>query len=128
MKKKYKVRYYECYQKTYNVEADSKEEAKKILTDLIAEGKENPPEECYDSGAEVVESTDESMMELAVHMKNSMTGEERIKKVRGINALSHDPVDDFYYGSVWTWIGTEPFKNVSGKVKHIGRGYYRIRN
>lgn len=30
---------------------------------------------------------------------------------------------DFYYGSNWSWTGTEPFKNVADDVEHIGRGY-----
>ena len=64
-------------------------------------------------------------MELAAHMKNKNTGEKRIKKVEGTDSSNHDPVKDFYYGSAWQWTGTEPFKNVSDKVKHIGRGYYR---
>ena len=64
-------------------------------------------------------------MELAVHMKNKVTNEERIKKVRGVNSSNHDPVKDFYYGSDWVWTGTEPFKNVADDIEHIGRGYYR---
>ena len=38
-------------------------------------------------------------MELAVHMKNIKTNEERIKKVNGVNSSNHEPVKDFYYGS-----------------------------
>lgn len=64
-------------------------------------------------------------MELAVHMKNIKTNEERIKKVNGVDSSNHEPVKDFYYGSEWVWTGTEPFRNVADKVKHIGRGYYK---
>ena len=64
-------------------------------------------------------------MELAVHMKNVKTNEERIKKVNGVNASDHESVKDFYYWSELVWTGTEPFKNVSDKVEHTGRGYYR---
>lgn len=65
-------------------------------------------------------------MELAVHMKNDKTGEERIKKVEGENASPENwHCKDFYYKSEWTWTGTEPFKNVADDVEHIGRGYYR---
>lgn len=65
-------------------------------------------------------------MELAVHMKNNKTGEQRIKKVIGKDAsLENWECKDFYYGSEWRWIGTEPFSNVVDKVKHIGRGYYK---
>ena len=61
-------------------------------------------------------------MELAVHMKNKKTGEERIKKVIGENAsMENWTCKDFHYGSDWIWIGTEPFKNVADEVEHIGR-------
>ena len=64
-------------------------------------------------------------MELAVHMINKVTNEKRIKKVQGVDSSNHVPVKDFYYGSDWVWIGTEPFKNVADDIEHIGRGYYR---
>lgn len=65
-------------------------------------------------------------MELAVHMRNDKTGEQRIKKVIGENAsLGNWDCKDLYYGSDWTWMGTEPWTNVSDDVKHIGRGYYK---
>lgn len=65
-------------------------------------------------------------MELAVHMKNNKTGEERIKKVIGENAsMENWSCKDFHYGSDWVWTGTEPFKNVADDVEHIGRGYYK---
>lgn len=39
-------------------------------------------------------------MELAVHMKNNKTGEQRIKKVIGKDAsLENWECKDFYYGS-----------------------------
>lgn len=66
-------------------------------------------------------------MELAVHMENNKTGDKRIKKVNGVDASDHKLVKDFYYGSDWIWTGTEPFKNVADKVKHIGKGYYKIK-
>lgn len=49
--KKFKVRYYECYEGFYVVEANSKEEAEEKLIDAIGEGRENAPDECYDSDA-----------------------------------------------------------------------------
>ena len=52
---KFRVRYYECYERYYDVEADSKEEAEEILAEDVAEGRENPPEDIYDSGAEAEE-------------------------------------------------------------------------
>lgn len=57
--KLYRVRYYECYERYYDVLANSEEEAEEILREDIANGKENPPEECYDSGTEVVENGDD---------------------------------------------------------------------
>ena len=52
---KFIVRYYECYEGFYQVEADSKEEAEENLKNDIYEGRENPPDHCYDSGAEATE-------------------------------------------------------------------------
>lgn len=64
-------------------------------------------------------------MELAVHMKNDKTGEERIKKVIGENAsMENWTCKELHYGSDWSWTGTEPWGNVKDNVKHIGRGYY----
>lgn len=41
-------------------------------------------------------------MELAVHMKNKKTGEEKIKKVIGENAsMGNWTCRDFHYGSDW---------------------------
>lgn len=51
---KYRVRYYECYEGYYEVEANSKKAEEKLIND-ISEGKENAPEECYDSDATVTE-------------------------------------------------------------------------
>lgn len=67
-------------------------------------------------------------MELAVHMENIKTGEKRIKKVVAKSSSMDDwHCKEFYYGSDWRWTGTESFKNVEGNVKHIGRGYYKIK-
>lgn len=62
--------------------------------------------------------------EFAVHMKNNKTGERRIKKVIADN-INSATCKDFYYGSDWTWIGSEPWRNVSDNVEHIGNGYYK---
>lgn len=53
--KTFKVRYYECYEDYYEVEANSKEEAEEKLIDAIKEGRENAPDTCFDSGAEATE-------------------------------------------------------------------------
>lgn len=44
--KKFSIEYHETYGKTYEIEAETKEEAEEILRDMICNGKENPPEEC----------------------------------------------------------------------------------
>lgn len=53
--KEFDVRYYECYEKHYRVEANSKEEAEEKLIEAIEEGRENPPDQCYDRDAEATE-------------------------------------------------------------------------
>lgn len=64
-------------------------------------------------------------MELAVHMKNNITGERRIKKVTGKSGSLEDwHCNDFHYGSEWNWTGTEPFSNVAQEVTNIGGDYY----
>lgn len=45
-------RYYECYKRFREVEADSKEEAEETIINEIGRGIENAPEQIYDSGAE----------------------------------------------------------------------------
>lgn len=49
---KFNVRYYECYEGYYEVEANSKEEAEEIVKDDIFEGRRNAPKNCYDSNCE----------------------------------------------------------------------------
>lgn len=51
---KYRIRYIESYQKWYEVEADNPKEAEEKLLDAIADGFEDGPEECYDSGCEEI--------------------------------------------------------------------------
>lgn len=52
---KYIVDYYETYSKSYEVEANSKEEAEKIIKEDIAEGRRESPYNCTDSWCEVEE-------------------------------------------------------------------------
>lgn len=47
--KKFSIEYHETYGKTYEIEANSPEEAEEILRDMICNGEENPPEECENS-------------------------------------------------------------------------------
>lgn len=53
--KKYLVDYYETYARGYLIEANSEEEAKKLLMNLIREGKLDGPEYCDTSWCEVEE-------------------------------------------------------------------------
>ena len=52
---KYLVDYYETYSKSYEIEADSKEEAEEKVRDGIQEGKLDPPINCSNSWCEVEE-------------------------------------------------------------------------
>ncbi|MBS5371213.1 MAG: hypothetical protein KHY19_17330 [Coprobacillus cateniformis] len=53
--KKYLVDYYETYSKSYEIEANSKEEAEKYLRREIEEGRLDGPEYCDNSWCEVTE-------------------------------------------------------------------------
>lgn len=57
---KYLVDYYETYSKSYEVEADSKEEAEKEVRYGIQEGILDSPENCSDSWCEVEKLKEES--------------------------------------------------------------------
>ena len=50
----YRMRYKECYEGYYEIEADSKLEAEKKLIHAIATGTENAPEILFDGGADVI--------------------------------------------------------------------------
>ena len=52
---KYLVDYYETYSKSYEIEADSKEEAEEKVKDGIRERLFDPPENCSDSWCETEE-------------------------------------------------------------------------
>lgn len=52
---KYYIRYYECYDKVYEIEAESREEASEKLLNSIWEGREKGPDNAYDSGCEVID-------------------------------------------------------------------------
>ena len=47
---KYLVNYYETYTNSYEIEADSKEEAEEIVKNDIYEGRREAPNNCYSSG------------------------------------------------------------------------------
>lgn len=51
----YEIRYTETYARTYYVTADSFEEAKDKLFEMINDGKEKGPDECINSNFELVD-------------------------------------------------------------------------
>ena len=53
--RKYCVTYHETYEENYEIEANSPKEAVEILLERIREGKEDGPENCSDSWADVTE-------------------------------------------------------------------------
>ena len=55
---KFNVRYYECYEGYYEVEANSKEEAEEIVKNDIYEGRREAPNNCYSSGCFTQEITE----------------------------------------------------------------------
>ena len=54
--KTFRVRYYECYEDYYEVEANREEAAEEILKQKLYVGEETPPDTCFDSGAEATET------------------------------------------------------------------------
>lgn len=57
--KKFSIEYHETYGKTYEIEAETKEEAEEILRERIIEGVENAPEECENSWCDNVQEIEE---------------------------------------------------------------------
>ena len=57
--KKYSIRYTETYQRWYDIEANSQEEAREKLLDAIMNGEECGPEECCDSDCKEIEEITE---------------------------------------------------------------------
>lgn len=57
--KKFRIEYHETYGRTYEIEANSPEEAEEILRDMICNGEENPPEECENSWCDNVQEIEE---------------------------------------------------------------------
>lgn len=51
----FRIRYYECYEGIYEIDADSAEVAKEILQERIQSGEEEGPQQCCNSGYEIME-------------------------------------------------------------------------
>ena len=69
---KYLVDYYETYSKSYEIEADSKEEAEEKVRHEIQEGKLDPPENCSDSWCETKELKNEKDVRFTPFSRNEL--------------------------------------------------------
>lgn len=58
---KFTIEYYEWYKDSYEIEAENEEDARIQLREEIQDGKQNGPEQCYNSGiisvTEIIEPT-----------------------------------------------------------------------
>ena len=91
--KKYSIRYTETYQRWYDVEANSPEEAEEKLTNDICEGRENTPEECCDSGV--------------VEIWDSEDGKISTESHTDYMELFCEALPDYSEGNIWCDGGTE---------------------
>lgn len=66
------------------------------------------------------------MKYFAVHMKNRLTGQRRIKRIEAENVDEATHKIGFGYNNPWRWAGSEPWKNVANEAIHIGGGYYTM--
>ena len=69
---KYLVDYYETYSKSYEIEANSKEEAEDEARYGIQEGKLDPPENCSDSWFETEELKNEKDIRFTPFSRNEL--------------------------------------------------------
>lgn len=58
--KKFNIEYHETYGRTYEIEANSPEEAEEILRERIREGMEDAPEECENSWCDNIQEMKET--------------------------------------------------------------------
>ena len=69
---KYLVDYYETYSKSYEIEAESKEEAEEKVKGGIREGKLDPPENCSNSWCETEELNNEKDVRFTPFSRNEL--------------------------------------------------------
>ena len=67
--KKFSIEYHETYGRTYEIEANSPEEAEEILRDMICNGEENPPEECENSWCDNIQEMKETNIYVSIEDK-----------------------------------------------------------
>lgn len=67
--KKFSIEYHETYGKTYEIEANSPEEAEEILKERIREGMEDSPEECENSWCDNIHEMKETNIYVSIEDK-----------------------------------------------------------
>ena len=67
--KKFSIEYHETYGRTYEIEANSPEEAEEILKERIREGMEDPPEECENSWCDNIQKMKETDIYVSIEDK-----------------------------------------------------------
>lgn len=77
-----RLRYYECYEGYYDVQASSLEEAMETLKEDMRNGKVDEPDECYDSGCTTVEMED-VVRRYADYQYNKTQQNDHLKKYAG---------------------------------------------
>lgn len=77
-----RLRYYECYEGYYDVQASSLEEAMETLKEDMRNGKVDGPDTCYDSGCTTVEMED-VVRRYADYQYNKTQQNDHLKKYAG---------------------------------------------
>ena len=91
--KKYLIRYTESYERYYEVEANNPDEAEQKLLDDICEGREDPPERCYDSGCDEIWDSEDGKISTEPHTDYM--------------ELFCEALPDYSEGNIWCDGGTE---------------------
>lgn len=94
--KKFSIEYHETYSRTYEVEAETEEEAKEILLERIGHGKEKSPEECENSWFDNVQeigmdtSIDDVFMDEGIkHCFLTRNNDGSYKSIESFESLHH---------------------------------------
>lgn len=86
---KYTVKYHETYVRSYEIEAATPEEAERKIMEAIRNGEVNPPEECSESGCEVLPENPEEEKEIWTAAKETGTFIEKVESIEaGLNLIS----------------------------------------
>lgn len=94
--KKYSIEYHETYGRTYEIEAETEEEAKEILLERIGHGEENPPVERENSWCDNIQeigmdtSVDDIFMDEGIrHCFLTQNNDGRYKSIEKFEGLHH---------------------------------------